>query len=179
MTQHLKRTYNLDKIDALGHSLGGQIALLYASRYPTNINRITIIATCLPYYKSWKLKDRIRLFIAGQLFHPLSRLIGYFPGDKTGFAGREFRTVMKDWAHGVMKGKYLISGSSFNYEEAMSMYQGSITSISFDKDDLSSPKAVDTLLNKFRNNVKIQKVIIKGFNHFNWVKNPKETIHYC
>ena len=50
--QHLKTNYSLIKIDTLGHSLGGQITLLYASRYPTNINHITLIATCLPFVEA-------------------------------------------------------------------------------------------------------------------------------
>ena len=101
LTRKIRSLYHVEKTVSMGHSLGGQLACLHASRNPQHIQHIVIFATCLPFYKSWKIKDRIRLFLAGNLFYPLTMLYGYFPGHIIGFAGKEARMVMKDWTQGV------------------------------------------------------------------------------
>ena len=72
-----------------GHSLGGQMALLRAAAEPQGIAGVVMIAAGsvhLPAY-SWKLRFGVgSLALLSSLMGPL---LGYFPGGRVGFGGRD------------------------------------------------------------------------------------------
>jgi predicted alpha/beta hydrolase len=159
-------------IKLCGHSLGGQIACMYASRYPDHIHHIILIGSSLPYYKSWQGRRKRGLKIAGSIFYPISKCLGYFPGDKFGFAGKEGMNTMKDWCQLVKTGVFKPVNSSFNYEAAILNYQGEITAFSFSEDKMAPYEVSDALVKKFINASHSNHHLLKGYDHFNWSKSP-------
>ena len=159
-----------------GHSLGGQIGSLYSGRYHDKISGLILITAGTPYYKAWKEFGAWKLKIAGNIFYPISKLFGYYPGNLIGFGGRESIGVIKDWSFIAIKGRYKITGSNFDFEKAMNKSELNILSISVKKDKLGCKDAVSDLLNKFKNaNIKRIEVSatdskIENLNHFNWAK---------
>ncbi len=173
--------YELPKntpVFAAGHSLGGQMASLCAARYPDDFDGIILITACLVHYEGWDGWKAQRVKLAGHLFYPLSRLIGYFPGNTIGFGGREARTVMYDWCYNLLYGKYRPAKSDFDYEAGLSRAQLPVLALSLAKDEFAPERAVQNLCDKFANNANVQHLHVSpnGISndqnpHFYWVKN--------
>lgn len=160
-----------------GHSLGGQIASLYASRYPKTLSGIILIASALVHYTGWNNLQPWKIKLAGKLFYPISQLVGYFPGNVIGFGGREASTVMKDWCHNALTGKYELHGSSFDYESAFKDLAIPVLAFSLDGDTFAPQKAVANLCAKYGDQSKVEHrhitrelTDLKALNHFKWVK---------
>lgn len=169
---------NTQKI-ILGHSLGGQLGSLFASRYPDQIDALILIASCLVYYKGWEGFEATKVLMAVNLFPLICNMVGYFPGKKIGFAGREAKQVMKDWSLNGRTGKYILFKDAFDYEASLATLEKDILAFSMDKDYMAPKKAVENLLDKYNNQSKIthlhvgsEETNIEGLNHFNWAKNP-------
>lgn len=163
----------------MGHSLGGQLSSLYSSRFPNKVAGLIHIASCMVFYKGWEGFGRFRVRLATIAFHPLSLLLGHFPGDKLGFGGQEARTLMKDWSYNGKTGKYKINGDDFDYESSMADNTIPVLSMSLKGDDMAPKKAVQNLLDKFSSEAPIhqepispEQAGVSKLNHFNWTKNP-------
>jgi len=172
-----RNRFSIDKINLLGHSIGGQLACLFAARHPEIIGKVVLVGSGLPYYKTWKGWGKLKLWIGGNLSKFISNAVGYFPGELTGFAGRESRSCMQDWSKIVKTGKYKIKNDSFNYELAMSSVLITIQAISFPEDNLAPPYTTNLLLDKFQASIDKNHKVIEGFDHFNWTKNPLDFLN--
>ena len=174
----VNKLYPKSKIYLSGHSLGGQIGSLYSGLYPNKINGLILIASGTPYYKVWDEFGAWKLKLGGRIFYPVSKLLGYYPGKLFGFGGKESIGVIKDWSFVAINGKYILSGSGFDYENAMKKAELDILSVSIKQDNLGCKDSVSDLLNKFHNaNIKRIEVSpnnskIENLNHFNWAKQP-------
>ncbi len=174
----VNKLFPKSKIYLTGHSLGGQIGSLFSGRYFNKINGLILIAAGTPYYKVWDEFGAWKLKLGGRIFYPVSKLLGYYPGKLFGFGGKESIGVIKDWSFAAINGKYILSGSGFDYENAMKKAELDVLSISIEKDNLGCKDSVSDLLNKFKAaNIKNIEVSaddskIKNLNHFNWAKQP-------
>lgn len=162
-----------------GHSLGGQIASLCAARYRHDLDGLILIASCLVHYTGWDGWQAQRVRLAGHLFYPLSRIVGYFPGQVIGFGGKEARTVMYDWCYNLLYGSYRPAGSDFDYEAGLSRSPIPVLAFSFAEDNMAPERAVLNLCNKFSSNSRIihQHLSLEvaagtKHSHFAWVKEP-------
>lgn len=163
----------------VGHSLGGQIASLFTSRYSNIIGGLILITSCSVYYKGWSKGIALKLRLAGIIFYPISRIVGHFPGDRIGFGGKEARTIMKDWCHNASYGKYKLANSEYDYELALNNLRAMVLSISIDDDNFASKDAVKNLHEKFNDESAIlhlhltsAETKISNLDHFNWAKKP-------
>ena len=102
-----------------GHSLGGQLSLLSAAAHPAGISGVALIASGsvhLPCY-SWKLRFGVSsLVFLSSIARPV---LGYFPGGRVGFGGREAAGLMRDWSRVALSGQYRPDGSDIDYETSM------------------------------------------------------------
>ncbi len=163
----------------VGHSLGGQVGSLFTSQFTEDIDGLILIASCSVYYKGWNKRTSLKLFFAGKVFYPLSRIFGYFPGNIIGFGGKEAQFVMKDWCFNTINGKYQITNSNFDYEKSLSELCKNVLTISIENDYLASKDAVENLYRKFNYKSNIEhlhltekETKIKPLNHFSWAKEP-------
>lgn len=168
----------------VGHSLGGQLGSLYASRYPEEISGLVLITSCNVHYKGWEKGTAMKLRFAGNLFYPVSKVIGHFPGIKIGFGGKEARTVMKDWCNNALNGKYEITNSDYDYENALDKLSKPVLSISVESDILASKRAVENLYKKFGTSSTISHLHLNSsetgispLNHFSWAKEPEYFVN--
>lgn len=166
-----------------GHSLGGQIGSLCAARYPGHIQGLILIASCSVYYEGWRDAGSWRVWLAAKLFHPLSKIAGYFPGELIGFGGREARRVMHDWCYNGLYGKYRLATSPFDYEAALKKMDVPSLAIGIPTDKMAPYQAIANLYGKFaplpqRPHVQLEHPPEGGsaYNHFNWAKQPQEVI---
>lgn len=120
----------------LGHSLGGQLATAFAGLHPeAALEGLIFVASGTPYYKTWGFPGRQILWVVARLFPWLADRVGYFPGERIGFATREARTVMRDWATLLRRGEFhLRNWEGPPIEAAIRGVELPILSITLEKD---------------------------------------------
>ena len=165
-----------------GHSLGGQLSCLYASKYPDNVDGLILSATCSVYYRSWNGFSAYRILAGTQFANLVAKTVGHFPGKKVGFGGTEAKTVIRDWSRQSRTGKYELKNDSFDYETALAKLNKPILSISYEGDNLAPFGAVEHLLKKMKS-AETEHVHLKrsdprndDYNHFNWAKKPDKLV---
>ncbi|QJD95314.1 alpha/beta fold hydrolase [Mucilaginibacter robiniae] len=179
-----ERKFPGNKKFILGHSLGGQVGTLYASRYPEMVSGIILITTCSVHYRGWQGWQAVKVFGAGCTFYLISELMGYFPGNRLGFGDREARIVMKDWCNNALTGCYRLTNSTYNYDAAMKQLQLPVLAISIAHDDLASRNSVINFINKLNPEAYIihQHLTPAQFGleapyHFSWAKKSDHIVY--
>lgn len=158
----------------LGHSLGGQISSLHAAAYPGMAAGLILIACSSVYWKLWP-----KTFLAYSQVVPLAaRLIGHFPGQYFGFAGREARGVMADWARQARTGRFMLGRPRTDYEDRLAAVTLPVLGISFSTDFFAPKHAMDGLLGKMpraaltRHHLDPDALGFDKIDHFRWVRQP-------
>lgn len=90
----------------LGHSLGGQLALMLGGRDVPQLGGVIVVASGCPWWRTWQGFDAWRIAASTQACAVLGHALGYYPGDKVGFGGREAKTLIVQWAHAARTGRY-------------------------------------------------------------------------
>lgn len=164
----------------IGHSLGGQLASLFLSRYDFDIKGLILIASCSVHPSGWEgwKAGRVRFALYG--FAWLSKILGYFPGDKIGFGGKAARQHLLDWCWQGKTGKYEPADTDFDYEAALKQLKLATLAISIEGDDMSPAPAMKNLYGKFHPTAAVKAIeftrAAAGFaslNHFNWARKPQ------
>ena len=174
----VRQIYPNRPIYFLGHSLGGQLGLIYMTENPDKISGLIGVATGLPYYKAWPFPQDIGLWVASKLVRFVAACYGYYPGKRFGFAGREARQVMQDWAYSVIHGDYQINGSEAKIPASEVHQDLRALMITIDKDILAPVGSAKQLGDKLaRSRVDYEHLVAKDFigdslGHFNWMKEP-------
>ena len=179
LLEALRKRYPAAPVWLGGHSLGGQLSLLAASSAKLSVDGVLLVASGtvhLPCYPS-KLRAGIR---AVTLLVRLSgSVLGYFPGDRLGFGGREALGVMRDWSHVARTGKYKVAKSAVNYEHALSELKTSIGALTFAGDAWAPANATQALIKKAEKSNQTHwhwsREDTQGYNidHFSWLKRPE------
>ena len=162
----------------LGHSLSGQLACLHASRWPESFERILLVATCSVYYKPWGLGLWFFLHMA-RFF---AAVLGHFPGGFVGFAGREARTLVRDWSRQGFHGAYRLAGTDFDYESSLGKSATPVHAVHFSDDKLAPLEAVEHLLDKMpaestsRDCIEPSDFGVAELGHFGWIKSSEALV---
>lgn len=165
----------------LGHSLGGHIGCMAASRYPGLFDGLILVASGSVYYKGWKGLRRIGILFITQFFHVVAQLWGYFPGHLLGFGGKEARGLIRDWSLLARSGSFEPAGASFDYEKGFAAVRLPVLSISFEADRMAPASAARQLLQKFPAQAPKRAQLFEGaawrhLSHFNWVKQHEALL---
>jgi len=170
------------KLFLFGHSLGGQLSCLFASRNTEAIDGIILSASCSVYYKGWPGLSAYRILLSTQLIYVIAWVMGYFPGKKVGFGGLEAKRQMADWSRQARTGDYVLRNDPVDYEKELKTVAVPVLAISYESDTYAPFEAVEILINKM-SAAKKEHIHLKdaderneGFSHFNWVKKPKNVV---
>ncbi|MCI2419805.1 alpha/beta fold hydrolase [Saccharopolyspora sp. K220] len=164
----------------LGHSLGGQIALLHAARRPGRAHGVALVASGSVWFRSFPGMYKIRTLLGSQLVAVLATLLGYWPGQRFGFGGRQAVDLMQDWARQSRTGRYQLNGSTTDYEAALRDVRQPLLTISVAGDRLAPQSAVDHLAGKVERAPRTAKHYTRAasgatdLGHFSWVRNGGE-----
>jgi predicted alpha/beta hydrolase len=155
-----------------GHSLGGQLACLYAALHPQQVDGLVLVASGAPYWRAFPHPWSLRM--ASLLAH----LRGHLPGRRLGFAGNEARGVIADWARTGRSGRYAARGMAQDLEAALAELRVPVLAIRLHDDWLVPAASLDWLLGKLPaspvQRVELAADALDGqrADHFAWMKAP-------
>jgi predicted alpha/beta hydrolase len=159
-----------------GHSLGGQLCLLYASLHPHDFAGWVLVASGAPY---WRRFRHGWLIAAAYALAPLlAALVGYLPGRRIGFGGNEARGVIADWARSGRSGRYSVAGMARDFERQLAALRLPLLALRLQQDWLGPPASLDWLLGKLGSGERCVEVVTPAdmggmpADHFGWMKAP-------
>ncbi|MEU3007283.1 alpha/beta fold hydrolase [Streptomyces sp. NPDC007020] len=129
----------------LGHSIGGQVSVLYAAREPKGVDGLIFVAAGSVDFRGFPGASGLRVLLSTQLAALIARLWGYFPGHRLGFAGRQPARLIRDWARIARTGRFEPSGADIAYAERLASVRLPVLAVSVAGDSLAPPTAVDRL----------------------------------
>jgi len=159
-----------------GHSLGGQLACLFASLHPRDVAGITLIASGAPYWRCFPGRAWIRC--AYSLASPLARWVGHLPGRRIGFGGNEARGVIADWSYSGLTGRYRAKDMTVDFERQLAELDVPLLALRLRDDWLVPPASLDWLLDKMpraprrMDVVSPERLAGQRADHFTWMTLP-------
>ncbi|WP_441250873.1 alpha/beta hydrolase family protein [Kitasatospora sp. McL0602] len=132
----------------LGHSLGGQLGAVHCGLGRIRPAGVVLVASGSAWYRTFGLRAGLRRLVLSRLYVVGAALLGYWPGERLGFGGRESARLMRDWARQMLTGRYHVRGSLVPYEQALSEVELPILAVDVENDELAPPRAVDHLCGK-------------------------------
>lgn len=159
-----------------GHSLGGQLACLYAAAYPEAASGIALVASGAPYWRRFRHASLIRL--AYGLVTPLARLCGRLPGRRIGFGGNEARGVIADWSRSGRSGRYAATAMATDFEQRLGELRLPVLALRLADDWLGPAASLEWLLGKMPRAARRHELVtaaelgLPRADHFGWMKSP-------
>lgn len=134
----------------LGHSMGGQFAVMYASRIRGRLGGLILIASGTPYYRGYPGLSSPGMLVGTAAAALTAGLAGFWPGDRipAGGFGRQSKVLVADWARLARTGRFQPVGADIDYEERIARLKLPVLSITMTDDDLTPPGSAEHLLSK-------------------------------
>jgi predicted alpha/beta hydrolase len=160
-----------------GHSLGGQLAALHLALFPSTARGLVLAASGVPDQRTFTGTRRLAISLFACIVPTLTRVFGYFPGDRLQWAGREAATLMRQWSGTVRSGRYEELDLPASAEAALANLQTRVLAIRFADDWLVPAASLDALLGKMaagdhQREIFDQARIGDRADHFRWMRNP-------
>ncbi|GID27635.1 alpha/beta fold hydrolase [Paractinoplanes brasiliensis] len=163
----------------IGHSMGGALALLATAAGTVTPDAVVTIATgtsrCAAEFGP---RRRVQRYASIRVVRTVTRALGYWPGHRLGFAGRQPSTVMRDWAYEASHGRFRLHGDPFDYEAALSELTTPRLMLDIEGDDLINPRAVALLAKRAAKAERMRVRTTDGVrvDHFTWARRmPAEV----
>lgn len=158
----------------LGHSLGGQVSSAFAARHPEAVAGLALVASGSVHWRAWGPRHLVRTQAAAVL----ARALEYFPGDRLGFAGREARTQMADWARWARTGRPAFGRPRVDHTAAIGELRLPVLAVTVEGDELSPTAATEALLAMFGHAEVTREHLpaAGGRPHVGWVREPAAVV---
>lgn len=165
-------------IHLVGHSLGGHFSVLMAGLKPESFESLIMVASGTPWHGAYLDKMAKKTKKLKWIVPLLLMMFGAFPGDKIGFAGREARTLIRDWLNLVNDNRFKIKGLPHDIESIVEGYEGRLLCLSFEDDDLAPLRASELMIAKMPKVRADYRLLsdsdINGkATHFGWARTPQ------
>lgn len=163
---------------ALGHSMGGQLASLYASRIRGRLGGLILVASGSPYHRGFGVARGASLFVGAAAMSLTSNIAGFWPGDRIdiGGFGRQSKVLIDDWSRFARSGKIEPVGADIDYEERISRLTLPVLALTFDGDDLAPRASMSNLLAKFPRADVTTRHLEAPRGHNEWIRQPSTTV---
>lgn len=159
-----------------GHSLGGQLAALYASLHPVEHAGLALVASGAPYWRTFRYGHMLALvYLVAPL---LARVLGFVPGRRIGFGGNEARGLIIDWARTGRTGRYAAARMVQDLERELAAMRLPVLALRLRDDWMVPPASLGWLLDKMpltpRTVIALAPRELEGraAGHFEWMKAP-------
>ena len=165
-----------ERVVLAGHSLGGQLALLSGAAGTVRPDAVVTLGTgtSSPYARRGRLARAQRA--AGVHFvGAVTCSLGYWPGHRLGFAGRQPRTLMNDWGYEAKHGRYRLRGDRTDYETALGRLAVPALLVDIAGDRMIPRRAVDHLAARLPEGVG-RATVDATPDHFRWARRTPEKV---
>ncbi len=176
----VRETWKHKAIFIGGHSLGGQVAALYAALNPGEFSGIALVASGAPY---WRAYPNSVLIMLGCMLAPIvANVRGHLPGRRIGFAGNEARGLTADWARSARNGRYSATGMSDDLDVRLAALHVPIFALRLSDDWLVPQASLDWLLGKMPQAPRDVGLLTSAdlgnqpADHFGWMKAPAPIV---
>ncbi|MFI7003771.1 alpha/beta fold hydrolase [Nocardia sp. NPDC050175] len=162
----------------LGHSMGGQFAVMYASRIRGRLGGLILIASGTPYYRGYPGLSSPGILVGSAAAALTAGLAGFWPGDRipAGGFGRQSKVLIADWARLARTGRFQPVGADIDYEERIARLKLPVLSITMTDDDLTPPSSADHLLAKLPKADVTRWHQPEPLGHNGWISEYRTTI---
>lgn len=157
-----------------GHSLGGQLALLYTATEGEGVAGICLIGTGTVY---WRVFGRrwFEVLWKIQAIGLWSRITGHWPGGMV-IGGPMAGGVMTDWARHSLTGHYRPAGSTRDFDESLRALARPMLVMSLDTDPLGPRRTIDYLCTRMPAAEITRWHIdascgVRHLDHFRWIQD--------
>ncbi|GID95112.1 hypothetical protein Adi01nite_45240 [Amorphoplanes digitatis] len=165
-----------DRVVLVGHSLGGQLALLSGAAGTVRADAVVALATGTSSPAAHRgTLARARRAAGVRFIGAVTCSLGYWPGHRLGFGGRQPRTLMSDWGYEARTGRYRLRGDRTDYEAALSSLAVPALLVEIDGDRMIPRAAVDHLAGRLPAHV--GRATIEAVpDHFLWARRTPEKV---
>lgn len=153
----------------LGHSIGGQISLLYAATTSQRIDGLILVASGSVYFRGFARLARLQVLLGTHFAAFVGTVCGYWPGHLFRFGGKQSSRLMRDWARIARTGKFHPAGSNKDYEDELTRMSRSVFAVSIEGDSLAPASAVDMLC---------RKAPASSVDRWHYLPNPEDRIDH-
>jgi predicted alpha/beta hydrolase len=160
-----------------GHSLGGQLACCFAGLHPTVFQRLWLVASGTPYWRTFPAPRGWTLPLIYRFLPWLAQRQGVLHGRRLGFGGTEARGLIADWAKVGLNNRYAGAGIGDDLEAGLRRVRAHATAVVMEDDWLAPPSSMEGLLAKMPQVDATLSMVSPAAlgaraDHFAWMKSP-------
>ncbi|USI89440.1 alpha/beta hydrolase family protein [Rhodococcus pyridinivorans] len=162
----------------LGHSMGGQLGVLYAARIRGRLGGLILVASGTPYYRHHGGIRGPGLWLGSTAMSLTAAVAGFWPGDRIDVAGfgRQSRVLISDWARLARTGRFEPAGADIDYEERVGRLTLPVLSITIEDDDLTPVASAQHLLEKLPSTEITRWHNPRALGHNGWIRDNNDTV---
>lgn len=158
MLQYALRVFPGQPVQVVGHSVGGFVMGLAPSNH--HISRAFTMGAQFAHWRDYARDKRLRMLLRWHLVMPLvTRIFGYFPGERLGWLEDTPRGVVRDWTarhprfeENFRRGaRKLPAGERRALADRFAQIRAPILALGVTDDEFGTEPAVQRLLAYFRN----------------------------
>ena len=165
-----------------GHSLGGQLATIYAGCLPSNVAGLALLAAGSTHIAAWTGLRRIAASGYTSLVRGLGAALPWYPGKLIGFGADHPKRLIRDWGHVVATGRYEPEGATVDYEAACRRASIPVLSMGVHGDPMVPPAARKALVDRMplapSRSVEVPRSAGASAwrSHFAWARKPDHVV---
>lgn len=162
----------------VGHSLGGHLTMMFAAERPDALAAIALIACGTAWPGGYGRRGWARVYFGTRAMRAVSSVLGWYPGHKLGFGGKQPKQLIHDWAGMARGNRYGARGSSLDYEAALGELPLEALGISIEGDHNAPTAAMNAVLDKLpaerltRRHMTASDLPERSLDHQRWAREP-------
>ncbi|AOW94934.1 hydrolase [Rhodococcus sp. WMMA185] len=158
----------------LGHSMGGQLGVMYAARIRGRLGGLVLVASGSPYYRGFPGLHSPGVLMGCAAMSVTASVAGFWPGDKLdiGSFGRQSKVLISDWSRFARTGRIEPYGADIDYEERIGKLTVPVLSVTIEGDDLAPRSSVKNLVAKLSSADVALWHEPEPLGHNGWIRNP-------
>lgn len=162
----------------LGHSMGGQLATMYAARSGDGLGGLILVASGTPYYRGYRGITGPGMLVGTAAVSVTANLAGVWPGDRLGQVGfgRQSKVLISDWARLARTGRFVPMDADIDYENHIARTRLPVLSITVAADELTPPSAARHLLDKMAAAEITTWHEQRKLGHNGWIREPDTLV---
>lgn len=160
-----------------GHSIGAQFAVMAAALHG-GASGLVAVGSGVPHWRHFAPPLRWLIAGFGLALPPLTRAVGFYPGEHLRFSGREAGQLMRDWAQTVRQGHYDgLRGLPENLGERLAALELPFLGLRLSDDRLVPEGSLKALIATTRSAAVRERVLDAAAlgtkpDHFAWMREP-------